>query len=284
MIAILAVLMSLLSPSLQRVMYKANLTQCSLNFKSLGIAMTLYTEDNNGYYVNHRGINQPRTYYDDLDHLTGRDDSQAPMHMMLPYFGSKEDWWKIVICPFVDDEEIWETLTVGGEGFRAPSYHDNSMPILMYSNVEGRDNVGIRPNVLMKRIGDRWNWGDSPTSTAGEQGRSSSGPSDAVHDYYNILMADRLWGASHSNNETVMNHNPPGVPLMKLGNWGDGGNHYRGYSVQAYSAFYTYEANYLFDDGSVKFYDGIQHRPSPNSDYLRFRRGGWVPVETGRPQ
>lgn len=279
-IAILAVLISLLSPSLKQTMHKAKVLQCSNNYKSFGVSTVLYTDDYNELYVNHMGVGEPRINYNGIDYLQGLSGDPSIVYMMLPYMGSgtdKNDWWDIVICPFVDEEEIWPTTHNGR--CRAPRYYRPSMPMHTYWNVGGF-RAGEMGAKMMMRYGDTWNWGDSPNSSGGEQSRWFNGPQEAVHYEYNIVAADKLldqtfYSLNPRGNYTVTNHNPPGYQGQKSGG-GTAGY----YSI--YSAAFEYEANYLFDDGSVRFYEGIEHRPPSESDFLRFNRGGWVPVEAGK--
>jgi prepilin-type N-terminal cleavage/methylation domain-containing protein len=49
-ISILAVLMSLLTPTLRKSIYYANALQCKENLKSISLGVLLYSEDNNDYY------------------------------------------------------------------------------------------------------------------------------------------------------------------------------------------------------------------------------------------
>lgn len=65
-VAILAILMSLLSPSLKRAIESARAVQCGQQLKSIGIAFAVYAEDNEDFYpVNQRAVgvdlpNQPQ--------------------------------------------------------------------------------------------------------------------------------------------------------------------------------------------------------------------------------
>lgn len=88
------------------------------------------------------------------------------------------------------------------------------------------------------------------------------------------MAADRIVKVGSWGRWTTTNHKPPGFIA----------EHYeRGYSAKEASAAFTYEANYLTDDGAVKHYEGIEYEPAEDSEFLKFHRGGWVPVEAGRP-
>ena len=53
-IAIIGILVSLLMPSLKKARYKAKLVVCANNMRQIGLTVTTYTTDNDGYYP-HRG-------------------------------------------------------------------------------------------------------------------------------------------------------------------------------------------------------------------------------------
>jgi prepilin-type N-terminal cleavage/methylation domain-containing protein len=275
-VAILAVLSSLLAPGLNNMLYKASVKKCGFNFKNIGIATMLYTEDNDENYIMYTDFSESdyrsngRTSNNSVDHL-GR--SEILQSMMIPYVGgTKESYWETYICPQVDDEGLWPTTHASSHppGIRAPAYYTQRMPIVQFFTIYG---FRGRPTI-MRRVGDTWNWGNSPDSTAGENGWSQ-GPSDAIHYEYNLLAGDRIMKVGSWGRWTTANHKPPGFP---------GVNYERGWSAKELSAAYDYEANYLSDDGSVKFYKGIEHTPGEGSDFLKFHRGTWVPVEAGNPQ
>jgi|SaaInlStandDraft_1057018.scaffolds.fasta_scaffold10887_1 Tfp pilus assembly protein PilE len=276
-ICILAILMTLLMPSLQRVAHKATVTECALNFKGLGLATFYYTQDNHEFYLHWTdfpdtdGRSAGRTSYNSLHNL-GR--GSVLKDMMLPYYNnSSEEYWNTHICPDVDRDNIWPTTHIGHanhpEGIRAPAYYTQKMPILQYFTIYGFRGL---PTTMYK-LGDTWNWGDGPGRVAGEQ-NWSRGPSAAIDYDYNIIASDRVQKVGPWGRYTVMNHNPPGF---------DGEVYEQGYSHQELSAGYTYEANYLFDDGSVRFYDDIEYDPGENSEFLKFHRGSYVPVDGGKP-
>ncbi len=54
-IAIIAILAAMLLPALSRAKEKAKLTYCVNNLKQIGLAFTMYTDDNNGFYPVHEG-------------------------------------------------------------------------------------------------------------------------------------------------------------------------------------------------------------------------------------
>jgi prepilin-type N-terminal cleavage/methylation domain-containing protein/prepilin-type processing-associated H-X9-DG protein len=55
-IGIIAVLISILLPALNRAREQANLTQCMSNLRQMGSMLAIYSSDNNGYYPYGRGV------------------------------------------------------------------------------------------------------------------------------------------------------------------------------------------------------------------------------------
>lgn len=69
-IAIIALLMSILMPALQRVKKQARAVACQSNLKQMGLAFSMYAEDNDGYFhqesggeANHSWVPSMRPYY-----------------------------------------------------------------------------------------------------------------------------------------------------------------------------------------------------------------------------
>lgn len=151
-IAILAILISLLAPSLKNAHYMASVKQCGMNFKGIGLSTFLYTDDNNEHYIMWTNFDESdyrsngRTSYDSPDHL-GR--GLALRDMMLPYVGgTKETYIKAYICPQVDNEELWPTTHSGA--YRVPQYYTQRMPIIQYFTLYGFRGYPT----IMRRVGD----------------------------------------------------------------------------------------------------------------------------------
>ena len=62
MIAIIALLMAILMPALQRIKKQAKMVACQSNLRQWALYFSLYTDDNNGHF--HRGWNDG-AYYED---------------------------------------------------------------------------------------------------------------------------------------------------------------------------------------------------------------------------
>ena len=85
-IGIIALLVSILLPSLNRAREQAKQTKCLSNLRQLGMAFVMYTNDNHGYY---------------------------------PFDGSAGH-------PFNEDWLWWQTQTVAAAGSFTVTYHDGS--------------------------------------------------------------------------------------------------------------------------------------------------------------
>ena len=69
-ISIIALLMAILMPALQRVRKQARAVACQSNLKQMGLTFSMYTEDNNGYFhqeegseASHSWVPAMRSYY-----------------------------------------------------------------------------------------------------------------------------------------------------------------------------------------------------------------------------
>ena len=249
--------MSLLQPALTKAMYKASMVKCASNFKNIGVGLMIYADDNADFYPFWTDFLAPDT------RSTARTGVRVPSHLgrgpklrdiMLPYFGGTvASFGDTVVCPQVDSDEFWPTTHNGA--YRAPNYYAMRMPINMYWSIYGGATI-------MKRVGNSWNWGK------GEQTWYEKGPEEAVYYDYNILASDLLDG--QWNNTIYSNHLPPGqVGTTEI---------YWGYKREPVSIL---DGNFLLDDGSVKYYDYIMSIPTTDSDFLRFYKGAYVPVELG---
>jgi len=228
-ISVIAILMSLLSPALRKVMYKAKTVACSTNLKQIGNGVMMYVDDNGDLYPSTGGARSNPTVLGEWE-------------IMLPYHGGDSlAMRKAFMCPHV--EEGWKVRMVQPGIWR--SY--DTFPFLVYDN--GRripynlyfrvkmayDRMGHNDET-MNRVGDLWKAG-------GFQVMSNS-----KYKYNNILGSDVL---GHNRG----NHIPLGTvsssEMVELG----------GHAPAAWT-FTNYQfgnGNYLYDDLSVRFHD-LLHR------------------------
>jgi hypothetical protein len=214
-IAIIAVLAALLLPALTRARYQAKLVTCISNMRQVGVFLTDYTLDNDGYYPRRR-VNQQRSdsqacelvsaYHDDRPML--REIFDIEKHLMCPLAPSVPDGW-------------W---TKSGVFYMYTSYEYWFGSIMQ----SGNSATG------MLRAGDR------PVYN----GRT-----------FNVLMSDcgayRTWNArfylsSHPDSMGIMS---PGIGTnpgwMAVGWW-------RWSQTETEILQTTVDRNFLLDDGSVK--------------------------------
>jgi type II secretory pathway pseudopilin PulG len=93
-IAIIALLMSILMPALSYVSKQARSTACQSNLRQLSLAMTLYTQDHDDKTMPFVGINQRGEYWFHqlAPYLAARDYKEDPQ-------GHKEGVMRVVFCP-----------------------------------------------------------------------------------------------------------------------------------------------------------------------------------------
>ena len=137
-ISILAILMSLLSPSLKSLYRKSTLLSCSKNLKEMGLVFSIYAEDSNDFYPdrsfsstdsNHDSYYEGRvyeatTYFTRIRKDDGQKSGMNHRKLLSSYFGSAESMKTAYVCPMVEDEisNSW------GEGVR---------PLWNYKNDKG---------------------------------------------------------------------------------------------------------------------------------------------------
>jgi len=87
-IAIIALLMSILTPALARVRKQAKAVICQANLKQWGLVFSMYTADNEGYFMNGR-VPRDSGYW-----WAGGDG------------GGMGSWWFLPLRPYYTDEEL----------------------------------------------------------------------------------------------------------------------------------------------------------------------------------
>jgi len=104
-IAIIALLMSILMPALSRVRKQAKAVICQSNLKQWSLVFSMYTGDNDGYFMN------------------GRVRTDSPYWWAGGNGGGMGSWWFLILQPYYKDEEILlcpMAVKPYDEGGRAP--------------------------------------------------------------------------------------------------------------------------------------------------------------------
>jgi prepilin-type N-terminal cleavage/methylation domain-containing protein len=135
-IGIIAILISLLLPALNKARQSANLVACTSNLRQIGMGFLMYANDNKGYW--------PAQPYQSVNPHGVRTSKGVILESMLgPYTGVKAEWtpWAehfvgggIWICPaseVIKDEKIWGGRP-GYGGIKGGSYPDMNCYMGLY--------------------------------------------------------------------------------------------------------------------------------------------------------
>jgi len=158
-IAVLAILMSLLLPSLSRTRYSAETLMCSNNLKQIGLGISMYTNDHNDFYPDTGGI-RGRPAVIEIN-STG----ENTYDVMLPYYeNSSLAMRDLFMCPHVKDG--WKArmeLANWGHYEEFPfrvSDSSGRIPYNLYFNLRSNVYSCIGHNdEMMTSVGDRWKAG-----------------------------------------------------------------------------------------------------------------------------
>ena len=291
-IAILAILMSLLLPSLNGALYSAKLSECQFKLKHMGMVFSIYSMDNEDkyFYVEGGQTRTSRSFQQmgsgmrdlTLPYLFGGRDYSSMNSETYAHSEMEKEFEDMFLCPLVDNEEIWPYIT-GWGGFhsrRVPRYAGTTYPLMFYHNfhAEGQGDPDLRQ---MRKVGDTW-------SLRFNSAQYSHGPV-AARDYnYRVLASSVMmhyrtppYGASSwGNNQIATDHLPLRAEGVFLGVHQNTNIAYR----VTDGALYDYNANYLIDSGAVVTYDDVPFMPDSESHMIRFNDGSvYVPVEFGSP-
>jgi competence protein ComGC len=228
-IAIIAVLMTLLAPSLSRLLNQSTLVNCRHHLKEIGIIVFVYSEDHNDIYPNAdlSGTNQAgRMKAKDFLAEAWRTGDKSNLRPLLkPYVSSLD----IFECPMVKD-----IYSNAGKSWQT-SYNlwfncsDSITGIDLSGRYDGNFKSVDRRRMMLK-VGDSFNF-----KFKNGYGGSRWAPNDLR---YRIIANDFV------NKDRVVNHptlnNNAGV---YKGSWFDG-----------YKTYREYNSNFLFDDGSTKMF------------------------------
>lgn len=136
-IAIIAILASMLLPALSKARERANIISCAGNLRQIGVALLMYTDDNEGYYLTD-------ICHDDAGNNWGYTGQLAPYLGLRPHF-TERDFRSVFRCP---QDNITRSsngvcsyaLTSGGtgwtNGFICHAEAKASSPIVEYRRVD----------------------------------------------------------------------------------------------------------------------------------------------------
>jgi prepilin-type N-terminal cleavage/methylation domain-containing protein/prepilin-type processing-associated H-X9-DG protein len=102
-IGIIALLISILMPSVSRARLQAKMTQCAANLRNIGTAMSSYVTTNEGYYPGHAG----------LPSAGGQPMAVWPTRLRKHLSGDQN----VFYCPSQEDGLRWQVKTGAGAGF-----------------------------------------------------------------------------------------------------------------------------------------------------------------------
>lgn len=213
-IAIIGILASLLLPALQRARHKAQIIVCVSNLRQIGVGMSAYAIDSDGYYafVRYR-IGSTSRGQDIFEHA-----------LLKPYFEGKNGMKRVFTCPLVvaECEKKW-----GGVAF--PYGGANGTPLVPYQ-LYTYSNTGGDIAVRLEKMDKKWQmgaWGGV-----------------ARDEWFDVLAADPILPNNLYGVGPGVSHIPWGADFAEFRAF-----HAMGYPV--YNWLGPWSANYLFTDGHV---------------------------------
>lgn len=230
-IAILAVMMSLLMPALRKSSFYAKNMTCIFNLKAQALAYTLYCEDNDGIYPGIRSSDaKART------RLTNYDRSQ---YGGTNGFHNNDYEFRIQMAPYFDggnkfsdgkyslDDPVFECEIAGeNQSFPSnPNYERNGKRFyfLYFNAIEPSNSVNVAQGYhyrtpeerhkVMHKLGDTWQWDRVDTN-------GNPGWNHGVRGLkFNVLASDRITVARNSNG-IQSNHFWDAPDFQPGTNWG----------------------------------------------------------------
>jgi prepilin-type N-terminal cleavage/methylation domain-containing protein len=222
-ITILAILVSLLSPALSRVVFNTKLATCKVNLQTIHTGFTMYADDNNSFFPKNKNRrNRPFQ-------LGKGGSDQSIYSISSPYFSS---FRKTFMCPGARENTAWEGRTDSVE-YDDPN-RDDSKTIAtaynMYFNTSEPNSIWDQDKYQMRRQGDLFSIGPW-------QGYSNEIAS------FNFVASDlNVIGGSHIGSWQFRKHRSIG-------------GHYASNIENQKPAYgwtgYEWKNNYAYDDGSV---------------------------------
>lgn len=240
-ISIIALLIALLLPSLQKMRYQARTVVCAASLRQVGIGVTAYSVDQRSWY--------PYNGARDLDEL----------EFSGQYYPNAERPWMIKSNGYFDLEKLLKPYFSSNLGEAFLCAHMKSLWLEKTGSVDpwymstGSGGSQVSYAMYFNRVSK--NYVDEPMQVAGEgwvPGSYLQNSGVSAKSRIHALASDAVfqWGG----NGVVSNHPSPYGPSSQVTSTGriaNGGG--SGYISQTPGT-----GNYLLDDGSVQFYGEIE--------------------------
>jgi prepilin-type N-terminal cleavage/methylation domain-containing protein len=143
-VTIIVVLLSLLTPAIERAIYAAEMAVCMTNKRTLALSVITYTSDFKRWYPHRPGVHAWPTWPGNVQRGVPRYDDRPTYR---PYF----DLNRTLNCPLIASVDI-----EGGHDDSAIFSTYNLWFGFQYRNID----TGEAPEKGMFRRGDRWAWND----------------------------------------------------------------------------------------------------------------------------
>jgi type II secretory pathway pseudopilin PulG len=239
-ISILAVLMSLLTPSLNKMAFQAGLIGCKNNLKNIHLGLTLYVDDYNEFYPEFEG---PRKYTNGIGASNWDDKRGYIIPLMEPYFGGSLN--NTFMCLGSEEHSFWKSTR---ESYNDNKVLDSSAPCDDWDRCRIGKGIGKAPQVpyqlyfnadfsptKMVRVGDSFE------VNASKRNGSEKNPNEYVS--FNILASDMsYWDVNLLGTNHIRSSNYKDEKL----DYASGGPYFSTPMVNN---------NYLFEDGSTRLFE-----------------------------
>ena len=245
-IAIIAILASMLLPALGRARYTARTAVCISNLKQVGMGFLMYTDDYDDFYpVDPVAGNSSNLL---TDGTTSRWDQKT---QEFGNYAQISDYWAVSSEKNVFLCAHSESDVIGKYGKAWPYKQTNAyiQSYMLFHNASERNGNGnIDDKHRMRKVGDTW----------------LSKRNDAVKNkYFNILASDAMFECAYGHGrvkitpwDVIVNHKPFGTNhVQELTDFSNGYGH--GYPT--YSQLGGTNGNYLYDDGHVEHHGNLRY-------------------------
>lgn len=268
-ISIIALLIAILIPVLSNVMFSSRTTQCASRLKQIGIAVTAYSMDNDGYMPHDmslmfktppsqwRYLNTLDNQYYRWEHKPWVIKSKDQFDYVPLIENYVSDLSEIFVCPHIDYD--WDKNY-------SPSTNATVIPYAMYWGIS---NTGTptASRIPMTQLGE----GFGP-------GNRLDGGGITYESRYKIIASDAVrLGTSYGINK-YPDGTPFDAPKAMANHPPTGGDYFYAQSGDGNGYGYVYDdtingnANYAYDDGSVVLYGQISKDTIGDNAEHEFRR------------